>query len=79
MWKAVAIFFVVYAGLILSRRHRPIIAWLGIVAALILGAIGFREIVFSINWNVIGIFVGSLILAELFISCGKMQGTYQIA
>lgn len=67
MWKSVAIFFVVYAGLVLSRRYRPLIAWLGIVVALILGAIGFREIVFSINWNVIGIFVGSLILAELFI------------
>ncbi len=67
MWKSVIIFLAVYAGLILSRRYRPAIAWAGIIVALIVGSIGFKEVLTSISWNVIGIFLGSLILAELFI------------
>lgn len=67
MLKATIIFFAVYAGLVISKRHRPLIAWCGVAVALIVGALRPLEIVMGINWNVIGIFVGSLFLAELFI------------
>ncbi len=66
MWKAVIIFMAVYTGLIISDRFRPVIAWIGICAALVLGSLSFHELFFGVNWNVIGIFVGSLILARLF-------------
>ena len=64
---AIIIFFAVYAGLVVSRSHRALVTWIGIAVALALGALKFTEIVPSINWNVIGIFAGTLVLAELFI------------
>lgn len=67
MLRATIIFLAVYAGLVVSKRRRHLIAWLGVGAALITGALRPWEIVTGINWNVIGIFVGSLFLAELFI------------
>ena len=67
MLRATIIFLAVYAGLVVSKRHRPLVAWLGIGIALVVGALRPWEIVTGINWNVIGIFAGSLILAELFI------------
>lgn len=67
MWKATVIFLAVLAGLIFSKRHRPYIAWGGILVALAAGALYPGEILTGINWNVLGIFAGSLFLAELFI------------
>ncbi|UCF04294.1 MAG: TRAP transporter large permease subunit [bacterium] len=67
MLRAALIFIAVYVGLVVTRRFRPHVAWLGIIVALVLGVLKPAEIFFGINWNVIGIFVGSLILAELFI------------
>ncbi len=67
MWKATVIFLAVYIGFVLSKRHRPYIAWGGILVALAAGALYPEEIITGINWNVIGIFAGSLLLAELFI------------
>jgi Na+/H+ antiporter NhaD/arsenite permease-like protein len=67
MWRATVIFLAVYAGLVFSKRHRPYIAWGGILVALSAGALYPEEVLLGINWNVLGIFVGSLLLAELFI------------
>jgi Na+/H+ antiporter NhaD/arsenite permease-like protein len=67
MLRATIIFLAVYTGLVVSKRHRPLIAWSGIAVAMIIGALRPWEIVAGVNWNVIGIFIGSLILAELFI------------
>ncbi len=68
MWKAVIIFVAVYIGLIVIKRERWLTAWLGVTAAVIVGLIKPAE-VFSdaIRWNFIGIFFGSVILAELFV------------
>jgi len=67
MLTAIIIFLAVYAGLVASRGHRALITWVGIAIALALGSLKIGEIVPSINWNVLGIFAGTLILAELFI------------
>lgn len=68
MWKAVVIFAAVYIGLIVFKRERWLTAWVGVIAAVIFGLIGLRELVFfAIRWNFIGIFFGSVILAELFV------------
>jgi Na+/H+ antiporter NhaD/arsenite permease-like protein len=67
MLRAIIIFFAVYVALVVSRSHRTLVTWCGIGVALLLGALKLPEIVPSINWNVLGIFAGTLILAELFI------------
>lgn len=67
MWKATAIFLLVYVGLVIGKRYRPIIVWAGILVALAVNALEPGEILQGINWNVLGIFAGSLILAELFL------------
>jgi len=67
MWKAALIFIIVYAGFVLSKHYRWLIAWIGVAAALILGALSFGDIPAGINWNVIGILVGSLLLADAFV------------
>ncbi len=67
MLLAIVIFCVVYVGLVVFRHHRAHVTWAGIALALALGVLKFGEIVPSINWNVLGIFAGTLVLAELFI------------
>ena len=67
MLMAVVIFIAVYAGLVIFRHHRARVTWAGIALAILFGALGIREIVPSINWNVLGIFAGTLVLAEIFI------------
>ena len=61
------IFILVYLYLIVSKHHRGIAIWIGGIVLLITGILTFSNIVHFINWNVIGIFAGTLIVAELFI------------
>lgn len=67
MIGAIAIFIACYLTLSVARRRRSIIAWAAVVVALAAGAIHRDEIIPSINWNVLGIFAGTLFAAELFV------------
>ncbi len=67
MTRAVIIFLAVYAGLVIVRSRRSLIAWGGVAVALAAGCLRFGEIAPSVNWNVLGIFAGTLLVAELFI------------
>lgn len=67
MLRALAIFVAVYAGFVAIRGRRALVAWAGVAIALATGALALREIPSSISWNVLGIFAGTLVLAELFI------------
>lgn len=57
----------VYLYLIVRRSHRALAVWIGILFLLILGVIGLDDAIGYINWNVIGIFAGTLVVAEMFI------------
>ena len=61
------VFCAVYLFLILSRRHRALALWIGVAILFIFGRTTLASLVSDINWNVIGIFAGTLVLAELFI------------
>lgn len=67
---AAAIFVLVYLGLMLFKHHRGRILWLGIAVGACLGLVGFRGMIEDISWNVMGVFAGTLILAELFVASG---------
>ncbi len=80
----VAVFILVYLWLIVSRRHRAKAIWIGIGVLFLLprlfggeSVVGLADLFrreagrwASINWNVMGIFCGTLVVAEAFIYSG---------
>jgi Na+/H+ antiporter NhaD/arsenite permease-like protein len=64
---ALAVFIICYAFFIRYPRRRPVTACAGAFALILSGALGWHEaLVESISWNIMGLMVGTLILAELF-------------
>ncbi len=59
-------FVACYAGFIFFPAYRAYSACAGALVLLLLGGIGPEEALAAINWNVMGIFVGTLVVAELF-------------
>ncbi len=61
-----SIFILVYLYLILFKHNRAIALWCGIFIIVILGASPLINVITKVHWNVIGIFAGTLIVAEYF-------------
>jgi len=61
------VFSSTYLYLILSHRGKAFAIWAGVILIVIFGDLELREVPGLINWNVIGIFAGTLVIAELFI------------
>ena len=61
------IFLLVYILVVTFHRYKSIVAWIGVVVLIILGILPLSRIAYHINWNILGIFWGSLVIAELFI------------
>ena len=66
----VAIFIISYILLVLKRGHPFLILGAAIGALLISGAMNLKEAFLSINYNVLGVFSGTMILSGLFIFSG---------
>ncbi len=66
----VAIFIIAYILLVLKRGHPFLVLGAAIGALLISGAINLKEALLSINYNVLGVFLGTMILSGLFIFSG---------
>jgi Na+/H+ antiporter NhaD/arsenite permease-like protein len=60
----VFIFFLVYALIVMKYDRKTYFVWGGIIAVLLLGALSPFEAFAAINWNVIGIYIGMLFIAE---------------
>lgn len=63
---SLAVFILSYLLFIFLPRRRTIIAVSGAIFLILTGAISGRDAFFAVNWNVMGIFVGTLIIADLF-------------
>ncbi|PIQ87133.1 MAG: hypothetical protein COV73_03730 [Candidatus Omnitrophica bacterium CG11_big_fil_rev_8_21_14_0_20_43_6] len=63
---ALIIFAVVYILFVLYPRKRTWVALGGGLLLVLTGAISVKEAFLAVNWNVMGIFVGTLILADIF-------------
>ncbi|MFC1561831.1 SLC13 family permease [candidate division KSB1 bacterium] len=61
-----AFFIVVYLYLILFKHYRAVAIWTGITGIFLFGIIEPLNLIAFVNWNVIGIFAGTLIIAEFF-------------
>src|SRR3990172_5328221 len=60
------IFLASYLLFIFLPKRRTHIACLAAVLIMLLGVVSFKEAFLSINWNVMGIFVGTLVIANIF-------------
>jgi Na+/H+ antiporter NhaD/arsenite permease-like protein len=61
------IFLLCYVLVVVFHRYKYIVAWTGVIVLLIFGILPLPRIIYHINWNILGIFWGSLVIAELFI------------
>ncbi|MCM8801102.1 MAG: SLC13 family permease [Candidatus Omnitrophica bacterium] len=61
------IFLLTYLFLIIKRERAFIILGLSIFLLLVSGAMSIKQVFFSINFNVLGVFLGTMILSDLFI------------
>lgn len=61
------IFIATYVALVLFRRVKSQILWAGVALGVALTLISGWDVVHDINWNVMGIFAGTLLLSEFFI------------
>lgn len=66
-YLSLAIFVAAYVLFVALPRKRSLVACLGAVILVAAGAVPWRAALFEhINWNVIALFFGTLVLAELF-------------
>ena len=77
---AIIVFSLVYVFLAVSKKYRAGALWAGVLVLMLLGvyvsgegmslwgraASSARQVFFLINWNVMGIFAGVLLVAEFF-------------
>ncbi len=61
-----SIFLAVYASVVIMLRHKAIIAWIGVALMIILGVMPILKVPYYINWNILGIFWSSMVIAEVF-------------
>jgi len=61
-----SIFVVTYFFFIWKKEYKAQVCWIACAVLFLLGIIRFFDIFTIINWNVMGIFWGTLVLAELF-------------
>ena len=61
-----SIFVVAYFFFIWKKEYKAQVCWIACAVLFLLGIIRFFDIFTIINWNVLGIFWGTLVLAELF-------------
>lgn len=74
------LFVLTYLLFFILPSRRSIIAISVSIIILITGIMSFKEVFSAINWNVMGIFVGMLFLADIFIDsrCPAFLATYLI-
>lgn len=63
---SLAIFIIAYVLFVFLPNRRMIVAVAASALLVATGTIGPREAFFAINWNVMGIFVGTLFVADIF-------------
>jgi len=63
---ALTLFISAYVLFIFLPNRRSIVAVCGAVLTVLAGAISIKEAFWAINWNVMGLFVGMLVVADVF-------------
>lgn len=67
-WLATATFFCAYALFVFLPNRRTLVALAGGLILILSGTISPLNAIRAVNWNVMGIFVGTLLVADIFMS-----------
>ena len=73
VWPAAGVFFVTYALIVTERMHRTMAALLGGIAMILLGVLSQEQAFQSVDWNVIFLLVGMMIIANVLRETGLFQ------
>jgi len=73
MWVTVTVLAVTYAAIIVGRHNRAVVALIGAVVVVIIGALDQDEAVKGIDWDTIGLLTGMMIL----VSISRRSGLFQ--
>lgn len=63
---SLTVFVLAYILFVFFSTKRTLIAVCGSAVLVLLGAISPKEVFLAINWNVMGIFIGTLVVADIF-------------
>ncbi|NLF14547.1 MAG: TRAP transporter large permease subunit, partial [Anaerolineaceae bacterium] len=72
-WLAAGIFLITYGLIIGERMHRTIAALLGGMAMILVGVLPQDQALISIDWNVIFLLAGMMMIANLLRETGLFQ------
>ena len=73
VWLAGGIFLITYALIVTERVHRTVSALLGGVAMILLGVLSQEEAFHAIDWNVIFLLAGMMVIANVLRETGLFQ------
>ena len=73
VWLAGGIFLITYALIVTERVHRTVSALLGGMAMILLGVLSQEEAFHAIDWNVIFLLAGMMVIASVLRETGLFQ------
>jgi len=73
MWVSVIALTVTYAAIIAGRLNRAVVALIGALVVVIIGALDQDEAIKGIDWDTIGLLTGMMILVAISRRCGVFQ------
>ena len=73
MWVSVTVLAVTYAFIIVGRSNRAVVALIGAVIVILVGALDQGEAIKGIDWDTIGLLTGMMILVAISRRSGLFQ------
>lgn len=72
-WVAAGVFLVTYALIVTDRLHRTLVALAGGLAMILLGVVAQEQAFHSVDWNVIFLLAGMMVIANVISDTGLFQ------
>ena len=70
MWLVGGIFLITYGFIVSERIHRTVAALLGGLLMILLGVLSQQEALFAVDWNVIFLLIGMMVIANILRETG---------
>jgi Na+/H+ antiporter NhaD/arsenite permease-like protein len=73
LWLALGVFVIAYAAITVEKVHKTLVALAGAMAVLLLGLVSQEEAFEGVDWNVIFLLAGMMIIANTLARTGVFQ------